>query len=66
MKWISKRPVCDDRRFVKRFLFFPLKLQREVRWLETAYLSQRWNVTWETENFITKETYDKVQNMEAV
>jgi len=61
MKWTSKKPIYDDMRVIKRFLFFPLKIKRKVRWLETAYLFQRWNYGWGNENFAKKKDYDFYQ-----
>lgn len=34
MKWRSKKPQIGDRRIVTRFLLFPKRINREVRWLE--------------------------------
>lgn len=36
MKWRSKKPQIGDRRIVTRFLLFPKRINREVRWLEKA------------------------------
>ena len=34
MRW--NIPVCGERRTVTKFLWFPLKINKEVRWLEKA------------------------------
>jgi hypothetical protein len=37
MRWNkSPLPKLGDKKIVRRFLFHPLELDREVRWLETA------------------------------
>jgi len=58
MKWISKRPIYDDSRYIKKFLLFPIKVKREVCWLETAYIFQVWNHGWKNKFFITEEYYN--------
>jgi|WetSurMetagenome_2_1015567.scaffolds.fasta_scaffold06573_4 hypothetical protein len=48
MRW--KRPKIGDIKVIRRFLFFPLKLQSlktqnvETRWLEWAMIEYRWEV----------------------
>lgn len=42
MKWESKKPFIGQRRTVKRFLWFPLNLKTEWRWLETAIIKQQY------------------------
>lgn len=36
MKWMSKKPQLGDMRTITRFLLFPKRINREVRWLEKA------------------------------
>ena len=41
--WVDRlgyRPTFGTRRIIRRFLFFPAKLENEVRWLETANIEQ--------------------------
>jgi len=40
MRWKEQINVIGERRVIKRFLLFPRKIQREWRWLETAYIIQ--------------------------
>lgn len=41
MKWLAKnKPQINDKRIIKRFLFFPKKINFEWRWLETAKIEQ--------------------------
>ena len=43
MRWKSKRkvkPKEGDKRIIRTFLFFPLKLEGEWRWLEMATIEQ--------------------------
>lgn len=40
MRWLHKRPEIGDRRVVRKFLWLPLKLADESRWLESAYIHQ--------------------------
>jgi len=58
MKWRSKIPIYGDKRIVKRFLLFPMRLGRDARWLEIAYILQEWNVGWNNERWTDSDTYD--------
>lgn len=43
MKWTrsaKKNPKVGDKRTIKRFLFFPVTIGDETRWLETALIAQ--------------------------
>ena len=40
MRWLS--PKAWDERLVTKFLFFPLKIREECRWLERATFKQRY------------------------
>ena len=65
MRWISKRPIYNDMRYIKKFLIFPIKVKREVCWLETAYIFQIWNYGWENRLFITEQACNEYnQKME--
>ena len=46
-----------DSRVVKRFLWWPVLLDRELRWLETAYIVQRYSRVgyWYNKRFATQE-----------
>ena len=44
MRWVEKQPIIhlrNDIRIIKKFLLFPVRIHREIRWLEIAYLKQR-------------------------
>ena len=48
MKWHSPDPVpethtSDSRIITREFLFFPLRLKEETRWLERANIEWRWS-----------------------
>lgn len=40
-----QHPKIGDRRITKAFLFFPLKIGTESRWLETATYEEEYRVT---------------------
>ncbi len=43
MRWNRKvRPKDGDIKYVRRFLWFPLKLDGETRWLETTSIKLKW------------------------
>ena len=43
MRWTEKpRPKDDETRIIKRFLFLPLCIGNEYRWLETVTIKQWW------------------------
>lgn len=50
MRWKQKpKPKEGDIRIIKKFLFFPKKIEDETRWLESAYIVQeyiRYQVEW--------------------
>lgn len=51
-------------RYVKRFALLPIKIDHEVRWLETCYIRQYWHEYygwWLNTEFITEETYKRIQ-----
>lgn len=44
MRWMQpKPPKHGNIRFIKRFLWLPLTIQRETRWLEFVKIRQRYN-----------------------
>ena len=44
MKWsVSAKAEPGDVRVIKRFLLFPKRIGTEVRWLETAWVRQRYD-----------------------
>lgn len=73
MKWtIELEPILNQERFIKKFLWFPTKIRREARWLEFAYIKQRYSVKrgkseiyplrvqfWDNIEWITKQDYLK-------
>lgn len=53
-------------RYVKRFALFPIKIDYEVRWLETCYIRQYWHAyycRWLNTEFVTEETYKNVNGL---
>lgn len=53
MKWFA--PDHGDTRIVTRFLFLPLEIYSEIRWLELVKIKQsyKWyNKSWKNEKFI--------------
>ena len=64
MKWIYKGAIYGDTRFVKRFLFFPVRIKGEMHWLEIAYLYQFWNHGWENRGFVTEKKYEEFKQRE--
>ncbi len=58
MRW-TKRYT----RYIKRFAIFPIKIKDEIRWLETVYLRQYYDVwtvpfsMWKNKEFVTAEEY---------
>lgn len=56
-----------DRRYIKRFALFPIKIDREIRWLETCYICQTyctdWDVcTWTNYAFVSEDAYNRWKN----
>ena len=56
------------KRIIKRFALFPIKIDREIRWLETCYISQVYNKLdgycdkydvsfWGDQGFVSKDEY---------
>lgn len=46
MRFIDKTPSIGDERVIKVFLFIPRKIGRDIRWLETAKIRQRYVYRW--------------------
>ena len=44
MRWKESRPVAGDTRVKKVYLVFPKCINNEWRWLETAWIKQRFIV----------------------
>jgi hypothetical protein len=42
MRWKEKHIETGTERIVQRFLWFPLCINREWRWLEVAFIKQRY------------------------
>ena len=62
MRWI--KPKQHDVRIIKRFAWFPYKINGEVRWLETVYIKQTrdysrsWDVYfWTDLDFVNRADY---------
>jgi hypothetical protein len=46
MKWFEKtkkQPLNGDKRIITKFLWFPLTISKETRWLEVASIQQHWS-----------------------
>lgn len=59
MRWTHvKRPRKGDTRRRRVFLWWPLKLGREIRWFEMATVEERVNRSraWVSDRFIDEET----------
>ena len=53
-------------RYIKRFALFPIKVDNEIRWLETCYLRQTWHESycaWLNNEFVTEGVYKSVNNL---
>jgi len=61
MKWTTKRPIYDDERYIKKFLFFPTRIKREICWLETASIFQIWRHGWKNIFFATEQLSDDLK-----
>lgn len=47
MRWNNKPdPRFNDKRIIKRFLWCPLRLEDETRWLEFASIHQEYLASW--------------------
>ena len=62
MRWYKKDKRFEEIRYKKKFAFFPIKINNEVRWLETVYLKQeRWyswyEAGWDNTAFLTEEEF---------
>lgn len=61
----KRNPNKDEIRIISKFLFFPVKIGNEIRWLEIAYIcqvftevySQSFKCQWINYNFTTKQNY---------
>lgn len=52
------------KRIIRKFAIFPIVICGEYRWLETAYIVQRYNhyavfIKWYDSEFTTKSEYEK-------
>jgi hypothetical protein len=51
MKWIAKKELClGDIRVKNKFLLFPKNINGEVRWLEKAKYSQKYETVYSSGN----------------
>ena len=48
MRWVDTRPKDWSTRVVLRFLWLPLRLSHQCRWLEFAYVQERYYARWDT------------------
>lgn len=59
MRWYSAE--VGDTRIVYRFLFFPRKINNQTRWLESAYIRQRYCLdSWLCGYWIDKDFIDPI------
>lgn len=48
MRWNIKQHNYEDTRTIKKFLWFPILIDDELRWLETALIEQQYSfMGWE-------------------
>lgn len=68
MKWDETVPVkFGTLKIVKKFLWFPLRIGYEGRWLETAYVEQEYigsgyadpHLRWINKRWATKDEFQK-------
>lgn len=63
MRWKKRiRPVPGDRKFARKFLWFPVSRGGETRWLEFAYVEYWYRRNdryewWDIKRFITEEEW---------
>ena len=58
MRW--KKPRDGDIRVVKYYALFPIEINKEVAWLETCYILQRYSwCGWQNRSFVTQDDYEK-------
>ena len=55
-----KKPKVGEYRFVRKFLFLPVKIQEEIRWLEFARIEQRYIEKCIYDNWAHKTFYKKM------
>ena len=76
MKWVEKRrrPKTGGTRIIERFLFFPLTIGKETRWLERVRILERYDAYplilypeyvshWESVKFVDKPKPIKVRGV---
>lgn len=44
MRWKHQGPSWGEHRVIKKFLWFPLRISDETRWLERAYILQEFSL----------------------
>lgn len=67
MRWKKEMVRIGDVKAVKKFLFFPLTIENETRWLEYAWCemivkSNRSGVSWYYERFIKEGIVEWCRN----
>lgn len=66
MRWTIERRATGSERVRKKFLLWPIFAYDEVRWLEFAFVSERWyNEHWCFVCFLTEEEYDEKKKEEG-
>lgn len=67
MRWMEK-PEANTR-IVRRFALFPIKLDKEYRWLEVVYIYQirKWDrrgrrLHWQNVSYANKRTWEMWRN----
>lgn len=43
---LKPKPMHGEVRIIKKFAVFPIKICREIRWLETVTIAQRYGYDW--------------------
>lgn len=64
MRW--KTSKWGDKRVITKFLFLPVSIKGEVRWLETATIRQeRRTAHWSNKEFVDNEKDEKMVKVEC-
>ena len=61
MKFKSKELSYGDKRIRTKFLFFPVTIGLETRWLETATFEEVWAIGWVNRTFLDLDEWIKIR-----
>lgn len=53
-----------DIRIIKRFALLPIRIDYEVRWLETVYIRQEYYNGWHNDGFVDKRSYLNLKGLQ--